>query len=87
MWQDAKRSNVHIPLDRLYGGGVNLIAFQSPNREGQEKQFIQFSPDHTTARTIISRYSGGLNGDGTEVTLKKIDDQWFAVDLQLRYVS
>jgi hypothetical protein len=31
-----------------------------------------------TARTVISRYSGGLNGDGMEVTLKKVGDEWFA---------
>jgi hypothetical protein len=40
-----------------------------------------------TARTVISRYSGGLNGDGIEVTLTKVGDEWFATDLQMRYVS
>lgn len=75
-------------LNKMYGGGVNTIGFHSPDERSRDaKAFIKFSPDRKTARTIISRYSGGLNGDGTEVVLKKIGDEWFVVDMIGRYVS
>ncbi len=82
------------PLERIYGGGVNAIGFQAPSKEDEacpcpdaDKPFIDFSDDRTTARTVITRYSGGLNGDGYEVLLKKIGDQWFVVDLKLLFLS
>ncbi|MGC4044549.1 MAG: PQQ-binding-like beta-propeller repeat protein [Armatimonas sp.] len=75
-------------LLRLYGGGVNQINFMSPDERGnQKKPFITYSADHKSARTIISRYSGGLNGEGMEVFLQKIGDDWFVVDIQGRWVS
>jgi len=78
-----------IPLGDLYGGGVNIISFNAPDESARrdEKSFIRYDADHKTAHTMIRRYSGGLNGDGIEVTLRKIGDDWFVVELQTRYVS
>jgi outer membrane protein assembly factor BamB len=74
-------------LAKFYGGGVNLIGFHLPDGGRNKSGFIRYSPNHKTAHTLISRYSGGLNGDGIEVTLIKIGDEWFVVDLQMRYES
>lgn len=85
IWGNAKNKSI---LEKFYSGGVNMIHFHKPNRnDNSSKEFIQYSDDHKRAATIISRYSGGLNGDGTEVTLVKIGDEWFVVELQGRYVS
>lgn len=76
------------PLNGVYGGGVNLLNFRYPGEGTPPKnQLIAFSPDRQSARVIFSRYSGGLNGEGTEVFLKKIDGEWFVVDWQGRWVS
>lgn len=74
-------------LSAVYGGGMNTISFHSPDENSRDPNFIKFSEGGKSARTMISRYSGGLNGDGTEVWLKKIGDEWFVVDMRLRYVS
>ena len=76
-------------LDRLPRGST-AISFQAPGeidccKDG--RPFIEFGPDRATARTVIRRYTNGLNGDGMEATLKRIGDEWFVVDLQLRFVS
>lgn len=85
IWQGAKEKSV---LDSLYGGGVNFVSFHAADRESQQpKPFIEYSPDRLAARTVIRRYSGGLNGDGYEATLKKIDGEWFVTGLVMRYVS
>jgi hypothetical protein len=76
------------PLARQYGGGVNMISFQRADEKSRQNQpLIEYSADHKTARVLIRRYSGGLNGDGNVVTLKKIAGEWFVVDIQLAYVS
>lgn len=85
LWERSPRTDA---LGKLYGGGVNMIGFHSTNMEAPSgTPFITFGADGKTARTVIRRYSGGLNGDGIEVTLKKIGEEWFVVDLQMRYVS
>jgi len=85
LWAGGKKRS---PLDAVYGGGVQLIRVYNPDTKTRgQNPVAQFSPDHKTARTIISRYSGGLDGDGYEATLKKIGDDWFVVDLVLRYQS
>lgn len=45
------------------------------------------SADGRTARTIITRVSGGKNGEGVEVHLRKIDGEWFVVDMKLQWLS
>jgi hypothetical protein len=87
IWRKARRDKGQAPLDTLYGGGVNLISFHSPGEDSRGKPFVRYSADRQTARTVISRYSGGLNGDGIEVSLKKVGGDWFVVDTQMRYVS
>lgn len=82
MWGPGFESS---PLGQVYGGGMNLIGFGPPSEEAKET-FV-FGPGGDTATTLISRYSGGLNGDGTQVWLKKIGDDWFVTDMKLRYVS
>jgi hypothetical protein len=85
IWQVSGRA---CPLGKLYGGGVNTIGFHHPDINAKrEKPMIEYSPDRKTARTAIRRYSGGLNGDGIEVRLKRIGDEWFVVDLRGLYVS
>lgn len=85
LWETPGRK---IPLADLYGGGVNMISFQSDERTDKgQKSFIRYSADHKTAYTLIRRYSGGLNGDGIAVTLRKIGAEWFVIDLQMQYVS
>jgi hypothetical protein len=83
MWQVSRRAS---PMGKLYGGGVNMVDFSQPERGGPRKPgFVQYGPDHKTARTMIGRVSGGLNGDWIEATLKKVDDELFVVDLRTRY--
>lgn len=71
-------------LPKMYGTGMNTLGFHS-EREGDPP--IQIDPDGKTARTLISRYSGGLNGDGIAVTLIKVGQEWFVTDMQMMYVS
>jgi hypothetical protein len=85
VWATSRKES---PLGSVYAGGVNVIGFHNVDREsGANSDWVTFSDNGTTARTTISRYSGGLNGDGIEVVLKKIGDEWFVVDLLQRYVS
>ncbi|MFN3650969.1 MAG: PQQ-binding-like beta-propeller repeat protein [Armatimonadota bacterium] len=78
-------------LSRVYGGGMNTIGFTSPDwghsRAGKQQALVVFSEDGKTARTTISRYSGGLNGEGEEATLRKVGDDWFVVKLEGKWVS
>jgi outer membrane protein assembly factor BamB len=74
-------------LNMLYGGGVNIIGFHSRDLEKPKSETFQFSPDHKMVHTVISRYSGGLDGEGIEVTLKKFGNEWFVVDMKELYVS
>jgi hypothetical protein len=79
-------------LGSMYGGGVNRIAFSPLRRDFDQKiaenaDWLEISADGKTAHTMISRYSGGLNGEGVEVVLRKVGDDWFVTDLIMRYVS
>ncbi|HET6383973.1 MAG TPA: PQQ-binding-like beta-propeller repeat protein [Armatimonadota bacterium] len=85
LWQQTGKPG---PLDRFYGGGVNMLSFEYPSTKAPTNgSVIEYGADRTTAWTIISRYSGGRDGDGIEATLKKIGDDWFVTDLQERYIS
>jgi hypothetical protein len=81
------------PLYGVYGGGMNALRFQAPSDDGsgddgdEDKPFVEISKDGKTARTIITRYSGGLNGEGLDVHLMKIGDEWFVTDMRLAFVS
>ena len=86
--------NGEMPIERLYGGGVNIIGFHAPSDDDDDgvdddprKPFVEMSKDGRTARTVITRASGGLNGDGWEIRLKKIGDEWFVVGMELKYLS
>lgn len=77
-------------LGRMYGTGMNSIGFSAPrefNDKTEGKDWIQFSDDGKKARTLISRYSGGLNGEGVAVDLIKVGEEWFVVGLRTIYVS
>jgi outer membrane protein assembly factor BamB len=78
-------------LGKMYGGGMNSIGFSPPMKDFNEDQrgkgLIEFSKDGKSAETMISRYSGGLNGEGESVKLIKVGDDWFVTDIQMRYVS
>jgi outer membrane protein assembly factor BamB len=98
-----KTTSAPHPLDRIYGGGVNSIGFQRPDPpgdddccdeqsddellDGADQPFVELSDDGLTARTVITKYSGGLDGDGFEVRLRKVGDEWFVVDLELVFLS
>ena len=89
MWTVGRREGT---LGSMYGGGVNNIAFGPVVRDFDQKiaddaDWLEISADGKTAHTMISRYSGGLNGEGVEVVLRKVGDEWFVTDLITRYVS
>lgn len=76
------------PLRAVYGGGVLLINFHAPYVDGKRlKDPVRFSEDGRTAWTLISRYSDGLEGDGYDVTLKKIGDDWYVVNMTMSFIS
>lgn len=77
-----------VPLAKFFSGGMNVIELDPVTDETQKvKSFIQYAPDHKTAHATISRYSGGLNGEGYEMTLKKIGEEWFVIDMKMTYIS
>lgn len=89
VWTLGRREGT---LGSMYGGGVNSISFGSVIRDFDQKipedaDWLEISADGKTAHTMISRYSGGLNGEGVEVVLKKVGDEWFVIDLITRFVS
>lgn len=88
IWSGVEPGN---GLNAIYGAGVNVIGFSPPfdnfDENVSKKNIIEFSADGKSAQTTISRYSGGLNGEGLNVKLKKIGDEWFVIDIQMRYVS
>lgn len=89
IWTKTRRDG---SLGSMYGGGVNTISFAPVRRDFNEKiaedaDWVEISADAKSARTLIRRYSGGLNGEGVEVVLRKVDDEWFVIDLITRYVS
>lgn len=73
------------PLNQIYGGGVNLLNLHGASEQGGPD--IQFSADGREAVTVFSRYSGGLNGDGYRVKLRKFGDDWLVVEMTMAYVS
>ena len=79
-------------LPRMYGTGMNTLNFQHAGEKfdfehEEEGPLITISKDGKTATTLISRYSGGRNGDGNAVKLVKIGDEWFVVSIGIVYVS
>ena len=79
-------------LASMYGAGVNTIGFRPVQRDFSQRipkdaDWLKISADGKTAQTMIRRYSGGLNGEGVEVVLRKVGDEWFVTDLITRYVS
>ncbi|MCO5296998.1 MAG: PQQ-like beta-propeller repeat protein [Fimbriimonadaceae bacterium] len=89
LWAVGRREG---SLGSMYGGGVNSIAFGPVIRDfdqevAKDADWLEISADGKTAHTMISRYSGGLNGEGVEVVLRKVGDEWYVTDLITRYVS
>ncbi|MEP6756686.1 MAG: hypothetical protein ABJA67_14365, partial [Chthonomonadales bacterium] len=82
IWDDGQRQK---NLGNMYAGGVNLVRLYS--NEPKSKHCITYGSDHKTATTIISRYSGGLNGETWEAKLKKIGDEWFVIELTMLSIS
>ncbi len=84
-------SSTKSGLKASYGAGMNAIGF-SPfitdfRKELVNDEVIKFSDDGKSAATLIQRYSGGLNGEGMNVKLKKIGDDWFVVEMTMAYIS
>lgn len=89
LWSIGRRES---SLGSMYGGGVNSISFGPVIRDfdkeiPEDADWLEISADGKTAHTMISRYSGGLNGEGVEVVLRKVGDEWFVTDLITRIVS
>lgn len=89
LWAGGRRES---SLGSMYGGGMNSISFGPVIRDFEKQipedaDWLELSADGKTAHTMISRYSGGLNGEGVEVVLRKIGDEWFVIDLITRFVS
>ncbi len=72
-------------LPKMYGTGMNSLTFHSAAERGTD--WVEFGADGRSAITLISRYSGGLNGDGIRATLIKVGDDWFVTGLEMMYVS
>jgi hypothetical protein len=72
-------------LASVYSGGVNIVTVYSEDRNS--KSCIDYAPDHKSAHTMIRRYSGGLNGEGWDVDLVKIGNEWYVVSLKMKYIS
>ena len=88
LWQSDGKNN---SLGKMYGAGMNRIGFSPPMKNFEDstegKDVIQISPDGKSAETLISRYSGGLNGEGEVVKLIKRGDEWFVIAIEMRFVS
>ncbi|MDQ2985438.1 MAG: PQQ-binding-like beta-propeller repeat protein [Armatimonadota bacterium] len=87
IWEASRREG---NLSGNFGAGVQIISLFAPEVEGEETEypdFVRYYEEGTVAKTIVSRSSGGLNGDGYEVTLRKVGDDWYVVGMKLRYVS
>ncbi len=82
IWNEGDRQK---ELASVYSGGVNLVSVY--NEKENAKSCIEYSPDHKSAHTMIRRYSGGLDGEGWNVDLIKIGDEWYVVKLQMKYIS
>ncbi|HLK58175.1 MAG TPA: PQQ-binding-like beta-propeller repeat protein [Chthonomonadaceae bacterium] len=75
-WYDSRGVN---------GGGAISIAFSLPHGDMErEGRFIRYSPDGKMARTLIFATSGPRSGNGFEMTLIKVADDWFVVECQHR---
>ena len=74
LWAEGAASH---PLRAVFGGGVNSIRVDG----------ITYSDDYKTAYVRVSRGSGSLNADGSKVTLKKIGNEWFVIDIQQKWIS
>ena len=72
------------PLYSTVDRGMVVITFEPSSQPGG---FISYSADHKSAHTVMHYYTGGSSGEKDEVTLKKIGDDWFVVDIQVRSVS
>ncbi len=84
MWAKEKDES---GLRAVYGGGAEMLHFAPADFERPEAPLIEYGPGRRTARTGICRRSGGLNGDGFLVDLKKIGDEWFVVDMEMAWIS
>lgn len=79
-------------LPKMYNTGVNTIGFSPPYERdaagrSRDEDWLKIEPDGKHATTSIARYSGGLNGDGSNVKLVKVGDDWFVTEIQLMIVS
>jgi hypothetical protein len=76
-------------LPHMYGTGVDIISFYGISEEPEQapSDWVSISSDGKTAKTMVARSAGGLNGDGCAATLKKIGDEWFVIELVMKYVS
>ena len=69
-------------LPNMYNTGMNMLSFRATSTT-----VVTIAADGKSAYTLISRYSGGLNGDGIGVNLTKVGDEWFVVRMRMEYVS
>jgi hypothetical protein len=74
IWQTPQNP---APFNGLFGGGFNSLSIGG----------FRYSTDHRTVKVSFGRVSGGLNGNGSDITLKKIGEEWFVIDIQETWIS
>lgn len=79
-------------LPDMFGTGVNAITFSpavfNPEELGRRNgDWLKIEPDGKHALTLISCYSGGLSGDGWNVWLVKVGQDWFVTKIERAYIS
>jgi hypothetical protein len=89
IWRSARKDeNWSLPLEWCYQQGVGFLRFGTVS-EGKEwtEKIIRWNGDHTEAYVLISTYYGGLEGTGYGIKLRKIEEQWVVVWMEMEYIS
>ncbi len=81
LW-DRRKPEDYTELPGLSIGAANPGAGDRPNAP-----VVEFGRDGKSARVDIGVSDGPLNGGGTVVFLKKLDGEWFVVDVKPSWVS
>jgi outer membrane protein assembly factor BamB len=78
-------------LPKMYNTGVNTLSMEpavfDPEAKERPKDWLKMGADGKTAIAGFRRYSGGLNGEGYAVALKKVGDEWLVVNMRMMYIS
>lgn len=90
IWLREDKHDFSTPLEQCYESGLVIIQFDDLSRgKGKpwQDRLIKWNRDHTEASVRISTYSGGLNGQGVNVTVKRFGNDWLVIKTEVAYVS